>query len=54
MKLFDSSMTPEEQQLAWYVDREAVIDDIAKRLKWQPNTASNVIVYQVALHASNR
>ena len=45
MKLFDSSLTPEEQQLAWYVDRDAVLDDIAKRLKWQPDVLSNVVVY---------
>jgi len=30
MKLFDSSLTPEEQQLAWYVDREVVLEDVSK------------------------
>ena len=44
MKLFDPSITPEEQQMTWYVDRETVLDDLAKRLKWEPNTVSKVVV----------
>lgn len=45
MKLFDMSISPEEQQLAWYVDREVVLDDIAKRLRWEPKAVSKVVVY---------
>lgn len=45
MKLFDPNVTPEEQELAWYVNREKVLEDIAKRLRWQPNVKSKVVVY---------
>ena len=46
MKLFDPNVTPEEQQQAWYVNREEVLQDINKRLQWQPNVKSKVVVYR--------
>jgi Cdc6-like AAA superfamily ATPase len=45
MKLFDPNVTPEEQELAWYVNREKVLENIAERLQWQPNVKSKVVVY---------
>lgn len=45
MKLFDTSLTPDEQELSWYVDRKVVLEDLEQRLKWEANTISNVIVF---------
>ncbi|MCL5962674.1 MAG: tetratricopeptide repeat protein, partial [Chloroflexi bacterium] len=45
MKLFDPALTPEEQEFAWYVDREQVLRDIAERLRWNPDAVSRVAVY---------
>ena len=45
MKLFDQSVTPEEQQLAWYVDREEALDYFARQLQWKASIVSNVVVY---------
>ncbi len=46
MKLFDPNLTPDEQQLTWYVDRREVLKDFAKRLRWEESVLSRVVLYQ--------
>lgn len=45
MKLFDPNITPEEQELKWYVDREEVLGDFGQRLNWESGALSKVVMY---------